>query len=253
MQKKERTSRGLIILFGILAIAAGIWFWAGSGVIIGRNENQNDKNREFGIWTPGMTFEQSFTASQENLCRIDFALDSYHAWETPLVEFRLYELPLSIDPAKTSYDVLRDNRREIRHVRINGWLISPHMFNSVSFAAIPDSQGKHYLFTLEVPEVKKGGSSILLGSPEDRYEEGHFFVNGEQQQGDLAFRALYKSSRIHVIQDVLVRFALQKPWPFSHPAVCYGLFGVYAGGIIVLIGMLIFGILGKGGRTSDKQ
>lgn len=190
-------------------------------MVVGRDENQLDKNREFGIWFPGMLFEQSFRASQDDLCRIDVAIDSYHVWDTPFLDFRLYELPTSITPSEISYESLRDNRRQIRSHRINGWLISPHAFNSVTFPAIPDSQGKFYLFTLEAPEVSQGGASILLGSPEDRYEEGTLFVNGEKQEGDLAFRALYQKAKLQIIRDAVNRLALQKPFPFSEPVTYY--------------------------------
>lgn len=214
-------SRGAKIFVGMFGLLLGIWGFSGNGVELGRNENQHDKSREFGIWSPGMLFEQSFRASQDRLCRIDVAIDSYHAWETPYLVFRLYALPEEIDPAEASYHALHEKRQPIRSKRLNGWLISPHTFQSISFAAIPVSAGKPYLFTLESPEVSQGGTSILLGSPEDRYEEGALFVNGEKQEGDLAFRALYQKAKLQIIRDIANRLALQKPFPFSMPIIYY--------------------------------
>jgi len=102
------------------------------------------------------------------------------------------------------------------------------MFNSFSFAPIADSQNKRYLLSVQSPDLKKGStSSILLASPGERYEYGNLFVNGERQEGDLAFRVLYEQPRIYVIRQSATSLALQKPYPFSKPAAYYVVFLAY--------------------------
>ncbi len=219
----------------LCCLSVGTGFLLGNGVVIGRLENQNDKNLELGIWTPDTTFEQTFVASQDNLCRIDFAVDSYYPWDTPYLDFRLFEISTAETPHNLPYNVMKDSSREVRYKRVNGWLISAHMFNNFSFNPIADSKDKRYLLTIQVPEVKKGGSSILLASPRERYEYGNLFVDGEKQKGDLAFRVLYEQPRIQVFRQSFTRLALQKPFPFSSPAVYYVIFLAY---IIVLGGFV---------------
>lgn len=219
----------------VSCVLLGIGFLLGNGVVIGRQENQNDTNFELGIWTSDMKFEQTFIASQDNLSRIDFAIDSYQPWDSPYLDCRLFEIDTVEKPHTLTYEFISNNIREVRYKRINGWLISIHMFNSFSFAPILDSKNKRYLLTIQSPGLKTGGTSILLASPGERYEYGNLFVNREKQKGDLAFRALYRQPRVQLIRQSFTRLALQKPFPFSKPAAYYGLFLVY---IMVLIGFL---------------
>jgi hypothetical protein len=123
------------------------------------------------------------------------------------------------------------------------------MFNSFSFSPIPDSKDKRYLFAIQASGIKKGGSSILLASPIDRYMYfGNLFVNGERQEGDLAFRILYAQPRGVLIQKSFKRIALQKPGIFSYSATYYILAISY---IMVLAGF--FYSLSKVGGAQDKK
>ena len=233
--------RFLGLVSGLFCIIAGVWFWLGTGVIIGYHETQNDKNLEIGIWSSGMRIEQTFIASRNDLSRVDFALDSYHPSAVPYLECTLLEIetpePL---PRELTTEWILQHAKSVRHTRLNGWLLSGHMFNRFSFEPLADSEGKHYLLTILAPEVRKGGASILLASPEERYESGAFFVNGERQRGDLAFRALYRQSRVKIIQRVLAKLTLQKSFPFSSSVVYYVLFGAYIGGVLLFLLLLVW-------------
>ena len=236
MKYRRKVVYPSIVILSCLIVGTG--FLLGNGVIIGRQENQNDINLELGIWTSDTTFEQTFVASRDNLCRIDFAVDSYHPWDSPYLDLRLFEVDTTENPHHLRYEVIQKNSKQVRYKRVNGWFISGHMFNSFSFAPIADSKDKRYLLTIQSPGLKHGGTSILLASPGERYEEGNLFINGEKQEGDLAFRALYKQPRLELIQQSFARLALQKPFPFSKPAAFYVVFLVYmvllAGGLWLL-------------------
>ena len=221
------------ILGGVL-IGFGIWFLAGNGVRIGSQENQDDIRFEIGIWTSETRIEQTFIASQNQLCRLDFAVKTYHPWSNPYLDCRLFEIQTGENPAQLSYEILARNVKEVRHKRLNGWLISGHMFNSFVFDPIADSRNKRYLFSIQAPGLKNNGGSILLASSEKRYESGNLFVNGQKQDRDLGFRALYAQPKIMLIQKSVARLALQKPFPFSKPVAYYVLFGMYLIMLIVL-------------------
>ena len=227
----------IIILFIIIFIGALVFF-LGDGVVVGQGQNQNDINLELGIWTSRTKFEQTFIALHNKLSRIDFYADSYHPWDNPYLDFHLYEIDTEANPAELTYEFIQQHLKEVRYKRINGWLISGHMFNSVVFPPIDDSQDKRYLLTLQSPELKEGGSSILLASPKNRYDFGSLFVDGEQKEGELAFRVLYRLPRYEIIQKSFSRLALQKPFPFSKPGMYYLLFGSY-----ILLLFLVFVIL----------
>lgn len=206
---------------------AGVLFFSGDGVMVGRSENQTDIRLEIGLWTRDTRIEQTFLASKNHLTRIDFWIDSYRAWDNPFIECRLFELPIDRKPVELSYQELHQQGKEVRAKRLNGWLFSPHMFNAFAFEPIPDSQGKRYLFVIQVPGLKRGGSSIILASPKKRLDDEQFFVDGASKRGDLAFRAFYALPRWQLVQHAFARIALQKPAPFSFPLVYYLLFGGY--------------------------
>jgi hypothetical protein len=228
----RRNKRISLVILGGLII--GIILLQGYGVTIGHDENQDDIRLEVGIWTSDTKIEQTFIASQNNLCRIDFFVDSYHPWDNPYLDCYLFEMTTAENPDKLTYDFINKNIKEIRYKRINGWLISGHMFNSFAFDPIADSQNKRYFLSIQSPGLKKGGTSILLASPRDRYEWGNLFVNGERKTGDLAFRILYLQPRLQVIQQSVERLTLQKPFPFSQPATYYVLLLAYLTLLIVV-------------------
>lgn len=241
-ENRKKTKLLIGVLIGMVCCIGGVvWFLLGTGVIIGEEEFQDDKNLEIGIWSSGQQIEQTFAASRNELCRVDFLLDSYHPWDVPYLDCTLLAIETpEIVPRELTAEWLDRHAKPIRGKRLNGWLLSGHMFNPFSFEPIADSQGKYYVLRILAPKVRKGGSSILLASPEERYEGGRFFVDGEPQRGDLAFRALYWQPRTEIIQRVGNRLALQKPAPFSSPAVYYGLFGMYLVGVLVFLALLWF-------------
>ena len=229
-----------ISLVIICIIIAGVLLFQGHGLVIGREEKQEDKNLEMGIWSHETRFEQTFIASQNNLCRIDFFVDSYRPWESPYLELRLFEIPTAENPHNLSYEVIKNISKEVRYKRLNGWLLSYHMFNNFSFAPIADSQNKRYLLSIQSPGLKKGSTSnILLASPRERYEDGNLFLNGEKQEGDLTFRALYEQPRIQVIRQSVISLALQKPYPFSKPGTYYVVFLTYITLLAGFFGLMI--------------
>lgn len=226
----------------VVGLLCGIVWLSGQGQIIGLREQQQNINREIGLWTSTTTIAQTFRASQDQLCRIDLYLDSYNPLDSPYLDVRLFELPADTSTTDLSYAEWLQQAKEIRHHRINGWLLSGHMFNSWVFAPIPDSGGKYYLVSLQSPALTRGGSSILLGSPEDTYPyHGHLFVDGEQQPGDLAFRAGYAQPRTVLIQKAVQKLRLQKPWIFSHAMSFYVVFGLYAALLCGLFASLLDG------------
>jgi hypothetical protein len=244
----------LRVALGPLILIFGLWFWwGGTGVVAGFHEYQDDKNLEIGIWSSGQQIEQTFIASQNDLCRVDFLLDSYHPWAVPYLECTLLEIDMSeLLPYKFTAEWIERQAKPVRHKRLNGWLLSAHMFNPFSFEPIADSQGKHYVLRILAPEVWKGGSSILLASPQERYEEGWFFVDDESQEGDLAFRALYRQPRSEIIRQVGHRLSLQKPILFSSPAVYYILFSIYLVGGGLFLALLWFWTLKPLKNTTSR-
>ena len=234
------TGKTRVILVTVIYIIAGMALSLGNGLVIGEREYQNDINLELGLWTPDTKIEQTFIASMNNLSRIDFRLDSYHPWDSPYLDCRLFEIDTEENPFKLRYEFIREHSREVRSKRLNGWMLSGHMFNSFSVTPLLQSKNKRYLFSIQSPGLKKGGTSILLASPTDRYLYfGNLFVNGERKEGDLAFRALYKQPRLELICKIVQRLALQKPFIFSTPAVYYILFISY----LFFLGLLFYWFL----------
>ena len=239
-------------IFLLCCAIACTGFLMTNGVFVGDRQSQTDINFEFGIWTPDTVFGQTFTALHQELCRVDFWLDSYHPWDSPYLELRLFEILSKQPSAELSYEELLQKSREVRHKRMNGWLLSPHMFNSFRFEPIADSLGKRYLLTIQSPEVKSGGSSIVKASSRKRFEHESFFVNGEKKEQDLAFRVMYERSRMALIQEIFARFALEKPFPLSLPGFYAFLFSGYLLLLLLLAWRLWLVVSGKTAKVLDR-
>jgi len=231
---KQRAMRAIIIAMAAIGFS-GLFCMVGNGLIVGRRENQTDIRLEIGLWTQGTLIEQTFTASENNLSRLDFWIDSYRPWDSPFLECRIFELHMPQFSKTLPYRNLRAHLKEVRSDRLNGWLLSPHMFNAFAFEPIPDSQGKRYLFSIQSPELKQGGSSIILASAKKRLDDELFFVDGTLKENDLAFRAMYAQPRLQVILKILARMARQKPAPLNVPFTYALLFGSYLAMLLVLI------------------
>lgn len=234
-------SKSRIIGEVVLLFALGVMLLVGlfrNGAVVGGHEIQTDIRLEIGLWTKGTLIEQTFASSRNNLSRIDFWVRSYRPWDSPSLECRLFEFDGQEPIDALSYRELHSHFREVRVKRLNGWMFSPHMFNRFEFEPIPDSQGKRYLLSIRSPELKRGGSSILLASARKRLDVELFLVNGIRMDSDLAFRALYAQPRLQILQRTFARIALQKPAPFSFSWCYYLLFGGYLI-IMVLLARLL--------------
>lgn len=242
LTKISQTSPPLRVALATLAIAGcftGLFIWKGQGFMVGHADKQEDHRQEIGVWSKTDVVEQAFIASHDNLARIDIYLDSYYPWHSPSLEFRLFEIDTTEIPANISYDRLDISGKPVRTVLLNGWLLSSHMFNSITFEPLPDSTGKRYLVSLQSPDLKDTGMFILMGSPEDSYDEGSLWVNGRQHKGDLAFRALYQRPRWEIVQQWVALVILAKPWPFAWPPLYSALVILYIAGVLGLGRMLL--------------
>ena len=217
MRKINKTFPIVPVATTCICCLLGLLLWQGRGAVVGLKDRQEDHRLEVGVWTVNDVVEQTFIASHDDLCRIDVFVDSYYPWHSPYLEFRLFEIDTIEIPNALTYEQLSLGQTPIRTVRLNGWLLSSHMFNGITFEPVTNSSNKRYLLSLRSPGLKEGGMFILMASPKDSYKRGDLFINGEKREVDLSFRALYQRSLWQVAQRSAARLILQKPFPFSIP------------------------------------
>ena len=93
------------------------------------------------------------------------------------VTFRLKESP--------------DDADDIATITINAARVKDNAFQQFRFAPIPDSRGKSYFFVIESAESVPGNAITLWHDPDDIYDEGTMYADGQATGGDLAFRTYY--------------------------------------------------------------
>ena len=123
------------------------------------------------------TVGQTFVAHENGLSRVDVLLATYARKNTHPVIFHLKESPGAAD--------------DIATIIFSAARVKDNAFHQFKFAPIPDSKGKSYFFALESPQSVPGDAITIWHEPEDIYDEGAMYVNGQPTNGDLAFRAYY--------------------------------------------------------------
>ncbi len=123
------------------------------------------------------TVGQTFVSHENDLSRIEVLLATYARKNSYPVTFRLKESP--------------DDAGDIATITINAARVKDNAFQQFRFAPIPDSEGKSYFFAVESPESVTGNAITLWHDPDDAYDEGAMYVDGQATGGDLAFRTYY--------------------------------------------------------------
>jgi len=123
------------------------------------------------------TVGQTFVAHETGLSRVDVLLATYARKNTHPLTFRLKESPTAAD--------------DIATITISAARVKDNAFHQFGFAPIADSKGKSYFFALESPQSVPGDAITIWHEPDDVYDEGAMYVDGQAMGGDLAFRTYY--------------------------------------------------------------
>lgn len=147
---------------------------------------------------PGMTFGQSFRATNNNLYRVDIYCIFNNGGSGPSVYFHLKEMPTA--------------GRDLIVMELDSCGEETGLVTA-RFPPIADSAGRSYYFYLDAPKAQNSPITLFLAQ-EDSYLEGSAHQNGEPVDGDLLFAAytedLYTPGR--VFNDFLGRASQDKPF-----------------------------------------
>jgi glycosyltransferase involved in cell wall biosynthesis len=122
-------------------------------------------------------YGQSFVASHDNLCRIDVLFATYPRINTQDVHFRLKEHPGQQDSIVT--------------LKVNATEIQDCHFHPFRFAALADSAGKRFYFSLDSPLSTMGDAVTVWCYLERVTPDVERYENGRQVTGELVFQAHY--------------------------------------------------------------
>ncbi len=167
-----------------LAVAVGFL----SGCTDSVDNMQYQRSQPVGEICGSYTVGQSFISHYAGLSRIDVFMTTYARRNTQEVTFRLKP-----DPASP---------KDIATVTLNAAEIRDGTYHRFSFPPLPDSRGKTYFFAIESPDSTPGDAITAWYSPLDAYPEGAMYVNGQVQDGDLAFRTYYDYGLGVMVRDV---------------------------------------------------
>ncbi|MDI6688938.1 MAG: hypothetical protein QME54_00685 [Actinomycetota bacterium] len=153
------------------------------------------------------TIGQSFICQERNLNRIDVKLSIKDSKKPSEVIFKLKD-SLAAD-------------RNLAEVRIGGSKIQNEVFNTFTFAPIPDSKNKEYYFLLESPNsTLKNPVGIFLSS-KDVYPKGAAYLNGDALSGkDLAFQTYIDMDLRQLVNAAMGRILRDKPFSLFYVLLC---------------------------------
>lgn len=131
-----------------------------------------------GVVLSNTVFEQTFTAQNDGLCRIDILLATYARTNNSNVTMQVF-----------------DGEKEVlMSTTVPASEIKDNSFFTLNFTPISSSKGKIFSFTL-TSDTEDGGNAITSwASFNNTYEDGVLYVNGEPTEIDIAFSAYYNSS-----------------------------------------------------------
>lgn len=122
-------------------------------------------------------FEQTFTAQNDGLCRIDIKLATYARTNNSNVILQVFNGEKEILMSTTvPASELKDNS-----------------FYALNFTPIPHSKGKAFSFTLTSDTEDAENAITSLASFNNTYEDGILYVNGDPTEIDIAFNTYYNS------------------------------------------------------------
>jgi len=134
------------------------------------------------------TVGQTFVSHQARLSGVDVLLATYARENTQLLMFHLKSSPSNADDIVT--------------ITVDAMAIKDNTYHQFSFSPLPDSRDKSYYFLLESPQSVPGNAITIWHSPYDAYAEGELYINGQKQEGDLAFRTYYDYTLGAMARDV---------------------------------------------------
>ena len=163
------------------------------------------------IWG-GRTVGQTFVAQHDGLQAVDVLLATFERHNTHPVVFHLREHPNSNDDLRTVTAAASD--------------IVDNAFHRFSFPPIPDSHHQRFYFFIESPASQAGDAVTAWIGPPGSYQKGSLYLEGQAEEGQLAFQLSYKHIHIGLglVQDLLL----------SLPA------GLAAAALFVLPGLALF-------------
>ena len=173
------------MVLGFVLIAAALLL---AGCADAVDVEQYQYGRDAGeIWGPH-TVGQTFVSHRARLSGVDVLLATYARENTQPLIFHLKSSPSSAEDLAT---IVADPEE-----------IENCVFYRFAFPPLPDSKDRSYFFLLESPTSRPGDAFTAMHCPVDAYPEGRLYIDGQPQEGDLAFRTFYDYTLGAMARDV---------------------------------------------------
>ncbi|MEK5282080.1 MULTISPECIES: hypothetical protein [Paenibacillus] len=165
-----------------------IYTYVGNIGVVREYIKQDVENGTIGEFIKNSELEQSFYTDQSNLSGISVRLATYMRTNkgSLLIGIREMGSDKNIYENKIQVDSVRDNE----------------MFD-FRFPPIKFSKGKIYSIYIKSIDTEPGESITVYKSNEESYENGKLYINGNEQKGDLVFRAYYNRTIFDYLKNKL--------------------------------------------------
>lgn len=178
-----KKTKSLILVVTFLIVSFSI-----EGCVDSIDHLQSQFSQPVGEIYGSHTVGQTFVSHEARLSGVDVLLATYARENTQPLIFHLRESPSNADDIVT--------------ITVDAVAIKDNTYHQFSFSPLPDSRDKPYYFLLESPQSVPGNAITIWHSPYDADAEGELYINGQNQEGDLAFRTYYDYTLGAMARDV---------------------------------------------------
>ena len=164
---------------------------------------------------------QSFVASRPGLCRVALLLARKGRTNRSPLVFHLRE------GAKATADLATVTIHASHLEDVTTMIRRPYVYQSFSFAPIPDSAGKTFYLWVESPQSPADDPLLVRYQAGDVYPEGAVSIENSIISGDLTFKAYYAKGFLGNVTLLLERLVEHKSFPWGSKAFYVAIFVVY--------------------------
>jgi len=136
------------------------------------------------------TVGQTFTADNNDLCRIEVRFGTHGRKNDKKVRFQLWELT--------------PDRKLAAELSFNAAEVKNNLFHSFDFKTLKESKDKKYYFKISSPQSAPQNSICAWMNKGNIYLSGEYFLKGSKKDGDLVFR-VYSKRPVIAKLDRIVR------------------------------------------------
>ncbi|HAF99141.1 hypothetical protein [Paenibacillus lactis] len=143
-------------------------------------------NANFGEVTDGKVIEQSFSAKQDGLTKVDLFFSTFNRKNNSETLLSLYEA---------------DTNQLIRQAKLNNAQAKDNAYSELSFAPVENSKGKMYILKI-TSNTNDPSQAVTFWKDNNSLADGNLSFAGKHQEGSLVGKLIYQNQ--FTVIDIII-------------------------------------------------